>query len=148
MFANKQTHSHGDDNFQGVGAEQLRENIFTMIAPLSDASGNQVGKLWIQMDFTSISELAHKHIYRLIFLGVVLVITLLSFLYFILSRVQQAVLNYREQNLEELRKREQAKQYHLDEMTAKKQDMEELSERMSTIVDTAMDGIVSIDANG
>lgn len=43
---------------------------------------------------------------------------------------------------------EQAKQRHLEEITAKKQEMEELAERMSTIVDTAMDGIITIDTSG
>ncbi|TLS73538.1 PAS domain S-box protein [Mariprofundus erugo] len=130
--------------------EYVEDNgdTFTFATPLKDVAGKEVGDLWIHIDFSTTSQVARDYIRTITMAGALLVMLLMGFLYLILDRVQRAIRNYRDLNLEEARQREDIKQRHLDQMTARKREIEEQAERMEAILDTAMDGIISIDVNG
>lgn len=123
-------------------------DIFTFATPLKDVAGKEVGDLWIHMNFSATSQVARDYIRTIAIAGALLVMLLMAFLYLILGRVQHAIRNYRNLSLEEARQREDIKQLHLDQMTARKREIEEQAERMEAILDTAMDGIISIDIHG
>lgn len=143
-----ESHKVGSRNYQKGDTRKGMDKTLTVPTPLFDVSGREVGDLWLDMDFSETSKRAMENIITMASTGVILIVIILAFLYVILNQVQQAIYNYREKGLEDANHREMAKQVHLDEMIIKKAEVEELAERMSAVVDTAMDGIITLDVQG
>lgn len=144
-----EVHYNDDDAyFYQIKQGYYDDSSFVVFAPLHDVTGLDVGHLVVYLDFSRITELAYNNIINISIIGVCLVLVLLVFSYLVLSRIQHALMSYRMQGEEAARLREVAQAEHLALMRVKSIELEEQSNRMTAIVDKAVDGIITIDCHG